>query len=99
MLVELDHFFILTGVGALEADHLLQFGLTEGAPNCHPGQGTACRRFFFRNAFLELIWVMDPVEAQSSLIRRTGLWERWSRRNQGASPFGICLRSVKVAFE
>jgi hypothetical protein len=85
----------LSGVGAPEAAHLLRFGLTEGAPNSHPGQGTACRRFFFRNAFLELLWVMDPVEAQSSLVRRTGLWERWSCRNGGASPFGICLRPVQ----
>lgn len=92
MTVELDHFFILTGVGAPEADQLLRFGLIEGAPNSHPGQGTACRRFFFSNAFLELLWVIDPDETQSSLICRTGLWERWSRRSRGASPFGICLR-------
>jgi hypothetical protein len=38
--------------------------MAEGEPNTHPGQGTACRRFFFRNAFLELVWVRDPAEAQ-----------------------------------
>jgi hypothetical protein len=26
-------------------------------PNRHRGQGTACRRFFSRNAALELLWV------------------------------------------
>jgi glyoxalase-like protein len=95
MTVELDHFFILTDVDAPEADHLLRFGLTEGAPNSHPGQGTACRRFFFSNAFLELLWVIDPAETQSSLVRRTGLWERWSRRGRDTSPFGICVRSIR----
>jgi hypothetical protein len=92
MRVELDHFFILTAVDAPEAEQLLRFGLTEGAPNRHPGQGTACRRFFFRNAFLELLWATDPAEAQSDSVRRTGLWERWSRRGRDASPFGICVR-------
>jgi hypothetical protein len=96
MRVELDHFFILTDVGAPdEADRLLRFGLTEGPPNRHPGQGTACRRFVFGNAFLELLWVTNPAEAQSSLVSRTALWERWSRRSRGASPFGICLRPAQ----
>jgi hypothetical protein len=95
MQFELDHFFILTDVGAPEADRLLRFGLTEGPPNSHPGQGTACRRFVFNNAFLELVWVINPAEAQSSLVRRTALWERWFHRSRGASPFGICLRPVQ----
>jgi hypothetical protein len=95
MPIELDHLFICTSTGAPEADHLVQFGLTEGAPNRHPGQGTACRRFFFRNAYLELLWVADPAEAQADLVRRTGLWERWSGRGRGASPFGVCLRPFR----
>jgi hypothetical protein len=40
--------------GAPEAEALLRVGLREGAGNTHPGQGTACRRFFFENAYLEL---------------------------------------------
>jgi hypothetical protein len=95
MPIELDHLFICTSAGAPEADHLVQLGLIEGAPNRHPGQGTACRRFFFRNAYLELLWVAAPAEAQSGPVRRTGLWERWSRRGRGASPFGVCLRPVQ----
>jgi hypothetical protein len=92
MSVELDHVFICTSAGAPEADRLVEFGLTEGSPNRHPGQGTANRRFFFQNAFLELLWVEDPAEVQSELVRRTGLWERWSRRGSGVSPFGVGFR-------
>ncbi len=60
---ELDHLFLWASPGGVEADRLVTFGLTEGEPNTHPGQGTACRRFFFRNAYLELLWVNDPIEA------------------------------------
>lgn len=93
---ELDHLFVCTAVGAPEAEHLITFGLTEGASNVHPGQGTANHRFFFHNAMLELLWVHDAAEAQSEPIRRTQLWERWSGRNSEASPFGICLRPAGV---
>jgi Glyoxalase-like domain len=92
MLVELDHLFVCTAVGAPEAEKLVQFGLLEGPPNQHPGQGTANRRFAFANAMIELIWVSDANEAQSESTRRTLLWERWSGREQNACPFGICLR-------
>jgi hypothetical protein len=91
MAVELDHLFICTSVGAPEADRLIAFGLTEGAPNTHPGQGTACRRFFFRNAYLELLWVRESAEAQSEAVRPTCLWERWMGRNGAVCPFGICF--------
>jgi hypothetical protein len=33
---------------------------------------------------LELLWVSNEVEAQDQNTRRTLLWERWSRREQGA---------------
>ena len=92
MSVELDHIFICTEVGASEADQLVAFGLTEGTSNQHPGQGTANRRFFFHNAMLELVWVHDEREAQSPPIAPTRLWNRWSYRFSGYSPFGICLR-------
>lgn len=89
---ELDHVFICTDIGAPEADRLRDFGLTEGAPNVHPGQGTTNRRFFFHNAMLELLWVHNPAEAQSGATRPTRLWERWQGRHSDAVPFGICLR-------
>ena len=92
MSLTVDHVFICTGRGAPAADRLRQFGLTEGSPNTHPGQGTACRRFFFQNAMLELLWVEDVAEAQSEQTRRTQLWERWSEAGRSASPFGIILR-------
>lgn len=92
MSVELDHVFILCAVDAPEASALSGLGLQEGPANTHPGQGTACRRFVFRNAYLELLWVRDEREARSESVLRTRLWERWSLRGQGAWPFGIVLR-------
>jgi hypothetical protein len=100
---ELDHLFVWTDPGGPEAARLLAFGLTEGQPNAHPGQGTACRRFFFRNAYLELVWVHDPSEAQNEPTAPTRIWSRWAGRRTGASPFGIGLRpthpgAVEVPF-
>src|SRR5215472_10876439 len=92
MRIELDHVFVCTAPGAAKAEKLIQFGLHEGPPNQHEGQGTANRRFGFANAMLELLWVSDAVEAQSERTRRTLLWERWRGREGNASPFGICFR-------
>ena len=92
MQIELDHILVCTDPGAPEAEELIHFGLREGGPNTHPGQGTACRRFPFGDSMIELAWVSDAAEAQSQLTRRTQLWERWSNRASEASPFGICLR-------
>lgn len=94
MQIELDHVFVCTTPGAPEAEKLVQFGLHEGPPNQHSGQGTACRRFPFANAMIELLWVNDPSAAQSERTKRTLLWERWSGRQANASPFGICVRPV-----
>jgi hypothetical protein len=92
MAYELDHLFVCVSQGAPEGDELVRFGLLEGSPNGHPGQGTANRRFPFLNAMIELIWVDDEREAQSEGTKRTQLWERWSGREKGSCPFGICLR-------
>ncbi len=92
MALEFDHLFICTDIGACDADRLVAFGLVEGASNTHLGQGTANRRFFFHNAMLELLWVHDTEEAKSEPIRLTRLWERWTNRQDGACPFGVCLR-------
>jgi hypothetical protein len=92
MAVELDHIFLLVSVGAPEADLLSALGLTEGQPNRHPGQGTACRRFFFANAYLELLWVEDPAEVQGEVARPLRFFERWSQRAGGACPFGLVFR-------
>ncbi len=92
---ELDHFFVWVSPGGQEAEHLVAAGLAEGEPNIHPGQGTACRRFFFRNSFLELVWVHSPSEAQAEPTRATGLWPRFAGRSTNASPFGLALRPTQ----
>jgi len=92
--IELDHLFVCTAPGAPEAEELVRFGLQEGPPNRHSGQGTANRRFGFANAMLELLWVSDADQAQGEATRQTRLWERWSGREGEASPFGICVRPV-----
>jgi hypothetical protein len=94
MIIELDHVFVCASPGAPEAEEFVRFGLLEGLPNEHPGQGTSCRRFGFVNTMIELLWVSDPREAQSEATRRTLLWDRWSAREGGASPFGVCVRTV-----
>ncbi|MBY0242439.1 MAG: VOC family protein [Burkholderiaceae bacterium] len=92
--MQLDHIFIRVRPGAPEAAVLTAFGLCEGAGNRHPGQGTANRRFFFANAFLELLWLDDAAEAQSAATRPTLLFERLSG---AGSPFGLCFRPAPGA--
>ena len=92
MAVQLDHIFCFVSVGAPEAGRLSALGFTEGRPNQHLGQGTACRRFFFANVYLELLWVADPAEVQGNHVRRLRFWERWSQRAQGTCPFGLIFR-------
>jgi hypothetical protein len=88
----IDHIFICTAPGAPAAELLIQAGLGEGPSNRHPGQGTACRRFFFSNFMLELIWLENAAEARSPQTRATRLWERLSGAGPDASPFGIILK-------
>lgn len=88
----LDHVFVCCSAGGPEAEALTRLGLREGSANTHAGQGTACRRFFFASAYLELLWVSDPLEARSEAVLPTRLWERWSKRAEGACPYGIVLR-------
>lgn len=89
---ELDHVFICVSANAPEAGRLVDFGLTEGTRNIHPGQGTANRRFFFHNAMLELLWVHDAAEADGESAGPLRLAQRWQQRGATASPFGIGLR-------
>ena len=91
MTIELDHFFILTGPGAPQAELLSEIGLIEGTPNDHPGQGTANRRFFFADSMLELAYVQDTNEAVNGPGSRLRIAERAA--NAGTSPFGIVVRA------
>jgi hypothetical protein len=86
--LELDHLFICVGPGALAAEALRAFGLVEGSSNRHPGQGTANRRFFFRNAFLELLFLTDPREVRSTLTAPTRLYERFKAATDGPGAVG-----------
>ncbi|MEN3334602.1 MAG: hypothetical protein V7641_3967 [Blastocatellia bacterium] len=95
MTIDLDHLFTFTSVGAPEVEQLVKFGLSEGQPNTHPGQGTACRRFFFHNAYLEFVWVHDEQEAAGEWVRPLGFRERSAYQQTGASPFGIILRPAQ----
>jgi len=88
---ELDHVFICCACGAPEAEALLGRGFPEGSPNTHPGQGTANRRFFFADIYLELLWVANPIEARNERTQPTRLWERSQSRS--ACPFGLVYRS------
>ncbi len=90
--MELDHLFICVDPGAMTAEALAQIGLTEGSPNRHPGQGTANRRFFFGNTFLELLYLEQAAEATSELTKPTRLYERLTQKSDQISPFGICFR-------
>jgi len=94
MALQLHHVFVCTSLGAPEAEALLDAGLVEGSPNTHPGQGTANRRFFFQRGFLEMLWVRDEREAQSTLGTPTKIWDRWAERRGTANPFGICFSSA-----
>ena len=91
MSFEVDHVFVAASKGAPEAEDLVNAGFAEGPANTHPGQGTACRRFFFENAYLELVWLEDFAEASSQAAERTGLRER-AATGSSASHVGICLR-------
>jgi hypothetical protein len=91
--MQIDHIFIRATHGAPEAEALRALGLSEGNGNVHPGQGTANRRFFFANAFLELLWIADEAEAASPLTAPTRLRERLST-DSDVSPFGICFRDA-----
>ncbi|WP_080059217.1 VOC family protein [Spirosoma aerolatum] len=104
--MELDHIFIFTHQAHQVATRLTTFGLSEGSANVHPGQGTACRRFFFQNAYLELVWIVDEEEVKSPLLERTNLWERSQYKLTRYCPFGLCFRtpqpagpSLSLAFE
>jgi hypothetical protein len=47
----------------------------------------------FQNFYLELLWVSDADEVRSEPAARLRFSERWSRRAEGACPFGVMVRA------
>ena len=93
--MEFDHVFICVAEPADEAEQLVDFGLVEGTSNHHPGQGTANRRFFFQNAFIEVLFPTDSTELNNELTGPTNLHERFPPKAHHVSPFGVCFRPSK----
>ena len=90
--MQLDHVFCFVSPGGVEIAAMEALGLRVSYQRAHPGQGTANACFVFENAFIELLWITAEVEARSSLIARTRLWERSLWRKTNFSPFGIAWR-------
>jgi Glyoxalase-like domain len=86
-----DHIFIFTNDQGKVADQLVEFGLKEGSNRVHAGQGTTNRKFYFKNFFLEILWVYDETEINSELIKPIGLWQRAAYHSNEFSPFGLCI--------
>lgn len=104
--MEFDHIFIATkSLAKVEeaCQVLLQAGFIQGSDNFHAGQGTANKRFFFQNAFIELLYPNPQLateqaiksELLSSITQATRLYERIFERDN-ASPFGICFRPANT---
>ena len=88
----IDHIFIFSNKGK-ETDELVDFGLTEGSGRTHKGIGTANRRLFFENFYLEVLWVENEKEAKS--VKKIGIWERSDFKNNQYSRFGLCLKNTE----
>jgi len=87
MALHLHHVFILTEPGCEAVDELVELGLVEGTRSAHPGQGTANRRFFFANLYLEFIYFANEREAAQGPGRVIRLLDRY--RADDGSPFGL----------
>ena len=98
--MEIDHIFIFSE--AATADELTDFGFVEGSNRIHTGQGTANRKFYFENFFLEILWVHNEEEIKNKIVRNTRLWEHSLSPKDDYSPFGLCLvntEDTNILFE
>jgi hypothetical protein len=93
--MKIDHIIIFTEDKGREAEELLEYGLIEGSSRFHPGQGTANRKFYFENFFLELLYVIDKREVKNELTTPIRLWERANYGETGCAPFGLCLANTR----
>lgn len=90
----LDHLFVCTSNRTQALEALIAAGLSPGPRRVHKGQGTANDCFYFKNAYLELLWMHDEVEIRSSAVKPLCLWERIHWRQTGACPFGVAFRPM-----
>lgn len=88
----IDHIYIFVD-SKQKAQALIDFGLCEGSGNVHKGIGTANRRFFFKNFYLEILWVENELEAKST--KELGMWERSNYQKNNYSRFGLCLEHTE----
>lgn len=80
--------------GAPEGRALEDAGLECVRSRAHPGQGTHNRCWFVGDLMLELLWIDDPVAAESPGVAGLRLPERdrWSETD--AAPFGVALHGA-----
>ena len=88
----LDHIFVCVQRDAEELARMRKLGFTSSFSRVHAGQGTANDLILFERNYLELLFVNDRAEAQSSLVR---LDQRCDWRRTGACPFGVALRGPR----
>lgn len=90
----LDHLYLIVDQPGAPSEMaaLTKGGLTQSWSRKHVGMGTANIFLCFDNAFLELIWIENEAEAATSPVGLR-LIERKRKRDQGAMPFGLALRT------
>jgi len=89
--MNIDHIYIFSNKGT-EINDLIEFGLTEGSGRIHQGIGTANRRIFFENFYLEILWIENEKEAKN--IEKISIWERGNYKQSNYSRFGLCLENT-----
>ena len=88
--MEVDHFYFCTEQANDVADLLKEFGLKEGQPNTHPGQGTTNRRFFFQNSMMELLYITNEKETHTERTKVLGIAQQF--KNPKQNKIGIIFR-------
>jgi len=91
--LEIDHTYIWVKKDSPGIALLQQLGIqADPLPAIHTGQGTASRCFFFKNVYLELMWVDNEEELNA--YAATVDWPFGPPPNmeqEGTSPFGVGL--------
>lgn len=93
-MLSIDHVIVLVPDLSRAADHLLdEYGLASVTGGRHTGHGTGNRIVPLGSNYLELMAVVDPVEAAGSAMGR------WAAANTTAdlTPAAVCLRTDDIA--